>query len=85
VAGLAGLGCQHPDHAVVGECGNRIHQRVDQVTVTVAPPQQDDVDYLVGVLVEQFRTGRLLHVGAHVVVGVLVPAPLLNNLPPFNA
>ena len=80
VPGLAGLGGDDPDHAVVGQRRDGVHQPVDEVAVAVAPPQQHDVDDLVGVLVEQLTAARLLDVGPDVVVGVLVPAQLLHNL-----
>src|ERR1700694_685358 len=83
--GFAGLGCDDPDHAVVGQRGNRVHQRVDQVAVAIAPPQQHDVDDFVRVLVEQLTTARLLDVSPDVVVGVFVPAHLLHNLIFFDA
>jgi hypothetical protein len=85
VAGSAGLGREHPDHAVVGQRRNRVHQGVHQVAVAVTPPQQYDVDNFVGVFVEQLATARILHVAADIVVGVLVPTPLLDNLPSLDA
>src|SRR6202165_5036274 len=83
--GFAGLGCDDPDHAVVGQRGNRVHQRVDQVAVAIAPPQQHDVDDFVRVLVEQVPTARLLDVSPDVVVGVFIPAHLLHTLIFFDA
>jgi hypothetical protein len=85
VTRTAGLGCEHPDHAVVGQRRDGVHQGVHQVAVAVAPPQQDDVDHLIGVFVEQLATARILRVGADIVVGVLVPTPLLDNLPSLDA
>jgi hypothetical protein len=77
---LAGFGCDHPDHAVVSQGGDGVHQAVDEIAVVITPPQQDDVDHLVGVFVEQLTAARVLDVGPDVVVGVLVPAQLLHNL-----
>ena len=82
---LARLGGQHPDDAVIGQRGDGVHQSVDQVAVAVAPPQQHDVDDLVRVLIEQFATTGVLDVGPDVVVGVLVPTQLLDNLLFFDA
>ena len=78
--GLPVLGVTHPDHAVVGQRRDGVHQAVDEVAVAVAPPQQHHVDDLVGVLVEQLAAARLFDVGPDVVVDVLVPAQLLHNL-----
>ena len=55
VPGPAGLGGQQPDHAAVAEGDQRVDQRVDQVAVVVAPPQQHGVDDVVVVLVDQAR------------------------------
>ena len=80
MAGLARLRGDDPDHAVVGQWRDGIHQVVDEVAVTIPPPQQHDIDDLVGVLVEQLAAARLFDVGPDVVVDVLVPAQLLHNL-----
>ena len=78
--GLARLGGDHPDHAVVGQGCDGVHQTVDEIAVVVTPPQQHDVDDLIGILVEQFAAARVFYVGPDVVVGVFVPAQLLHNL-----
>jgi len=52
VTRTARLGCKHPDHAVVSQRRDGVHQGVYQVSVTVTPPQQHDVDDLIGVFVE---------------------------------
>ena len=48
----AGLGREQPDDAVVGEVGERVDEGVHEVAVVLAPPQQHDVDDLVGVVGE---------------------------------
>ena len=80
MARLARLGCQHPDHAVIGQWRDGVHQPIDQVAVVVTPPQHHDVDDFVGVLVEQLAAACLLDIGPDVVVNVIVPAQFLHNL-----
>ena len=53
----AGLGGQQPDHAAGRERGQPVDERVDEVAVALAPPQEDDVDDVLVVLVDQRRTG----------------------------
>ena len=60
--------------------GAKPDQPVHQIAVTVAPPQQHDVDDLVGVLIEELSPAGILHVGPDVVVGVLIPAQFLDDL-----
>jgi hypothetical protein len=80
VVGATGLRSQHPHHTVVRQRADRIHQRVDEIAVAVAPPQQHHVDDLVGVLVEQFRTGDILDGDTNLVIDVLVPSEFLNHM-----
>src|SRR5829696_10007133 len=75
VAGAAGLGREDPDDTAVGERRDRVDERVDQIAVVVAPPEQHGVHHVVGVLVEQLvAVAQFLDRGAKVVVDVLVPA-----------
>ena len=62
------------------ERGQRVDERVDQVTVVLAPPQQDRVDDLVVVLVDELAAGERRDRGAQLVVAVLVVAELLDDL-----
>mgnify|MGYP000589600054 CR=1 FL=1 len=56
-----------------------------QVAVVIAPPQQHDVHDFVGILVEKLSAARIFDVSADVVVGVLVPTQLLDDLIFVNA
>ena len=58
----------------------RVDERVDQVAVAVAPPQQDRVHDVVVVLVDEGAARRLLDRDPQVVVAVLVPPELLDDL-----
>jgi len=78
VSGAAGLRGEQPDHAVVGERPEHVDERVDQVAVAVAPPQQHDVDDLLGLLVDQFPTTVDKDV-AEILVDVVVIAHLHND------
>jgi len=80
MAGFASLRCQDPDDPVFCQRGNSIHQPIHQIAVTVAPPQQHDVDNLVGILVKEFAAAGLLDVDPQVIVRVLIPAQLLDDL-----
>ena len=79
MAGPAGLGHEQPHHAVVGQRGDRVDERVDQVAVVLAPPEDDDVGHLVGVLVDHLAAAQIDDGVAQVLVGVLVPAELLHD------
>ena len=79
VARTAGLGHEQPDDAVVGQRGDRVHQGVDEIAVVLAPPQEDDVGHLVGVLVDHLAAREVDDGVAQVLVGVLVPAELLHD------
>ena len=74
-----GLRGQHPDHAVLGERADRVDQGVDEIAVALPPPDQDQVDDLVGVLVEQFVAAPLLDGVAHRLVDIVVPTELLDD------
>jgi len=74
-----GLGSENPHEAFVGEGPDGIHQGIYQVTVLVAPPQQHDVDDLVGILVEHFPADGFLNRGTNAVVGILIPAQFLHH------
>src|SRR2546421_1476540 len=80
VPGPAGLGRQEPDGAAVGERGDRVDQGVDQVAVTVTPPEQYHVDDLVGVLVDQLAAAVDQRV-AEILVDVIVVPHLHNDHP----
>ena len=62
------------------ERAQRVDERVDQVAVAVAPPQQDRVHDVVVVLVDQGAARRLLDRDPQGVVAVLVPPELLDHL-----
>src|SRR5207249_8501387 len=80
VAGPTGLGGQQPDSAVISEWSDRVDQGVDQVAVAVTPPEQNDVDHLVGVLVDQFAAAVDQCV-AEILVDVVVVPHLHNDHP----
>jgi hypothetical protein len=85
VAGLdvpvaTGLGREQPDHAAVGQVGQAVDERVDQVAVVLAPPQQDDVDDVVGVVGgDELGAGACLDVGDEVLVDVVADADHLHD------
>ena len=66
----------HPD---VGRARG-VDQAVDQVTVLLAPPQQDDVDEFLGLLVQQILAEKLLDGLADGAVAILVPTDFLDPL-----
>ena len=51
----------------------------DQVAVVIAPPQDDDIGDIVGVLVEHFGVDGVLDGDTEIVVGVFVPAAFLHD------
>jgi hypothetical protein len=79
VARAAGLGHQQPDDTVLGQRTDRVHERIDQVTVVLAPPEDDDVGHLVGVLVDHLTARDVDDRVTQILVGVLVPAELLHD------
>src|SRR5918995_2034519 len=76
----ADLRSQQPDDTAFGEVGLGVDQRVDEVAIAVAPPQQDDVSDVAEVVLDQLGARHVFDVGAKVVVAVLVPAELLDDL-----
>ncbi len=78
--GLPVLGVATQIDAFLGERGDGVHQRVDEIAVAVAPPQQHHVNHFVGVFVEQVTAALVLDIESNVVVAVLVPAQFLHNL-----
>ena len=85
VPAATGLGCQQPDDATRVECGQGVHEGVDQVAVTVTPPEQHHVDDVVVALVDERAAGDLLDRGAQHGVAVLVEADFLDHLSRLNA
>jgi hypothetical protein len=80
VAGTPRLGGQQPDHPAVGQVRQRVDQRVDQVAVTVAPPEDRGVDDVLHLLVDQLGPGEILHRSPQVGVHVVVVPELLDDL-----
>ena len=62
-----------------------VDERVDQIAVALAPPQQHQIDDVVGVFVEQLVAAPLLDGIPYGLVDVLVPAELLDDLPRLHA
>lgn len=46
-----GLGCQQPDNPVVVEGTNRIDERIDEIPIIVSPPQHNDIDDILRILI----------------------------------
>jgi hypothetical protein len=74
----AGLGGQQPHHAVLGQRAQGVDERVDEVAVAVAPPQQHMVHHLVGVLVNEV-TDPVQQQVPEIVVHVVVVADLHDD------
>src|SRR6476620_11169989 len=70
---------QQPDRATVHQVGEGVHERVDEVAVVLAPPQQDGVDHIAVVAVDHVGIDRVLDLHADRVVDVLVPPELLDH------
>jgi hypothetical protein len=75
----ARLGGQQPDRAGRLEPGARLHQRVDQVTVVLAPPQEHDIDDVVTLVVSEGCAGAGPHRVEQLRVDVVVVADLLHQ------
>ena len=59
-------------------------RRVDQVTVAVAPPEDDGVNDVVVVLVQELGPGQVLNIVTQVEIDVVVVTELLNQIPIFE-
>src|SRR5690625_2189718 len=77
----ADLRGQQPHHAGLVEISQRVHEVIDEVTVTVPPPQQNDVDHLADLVAVELVTGEVFDIDPQIVVAVLVPTELLHHLP----
>jgi len=71
---------EQPDVPPIGQRREGVDQRVDEVAVPVAPPQQDHVDHVVIVLVDQFHAVYLCDRAAQLLVAIIVIADLLHHL-----
>ena len=65
--------------AAPDQVGQRVDEAVDQVAVVVAPPQQHGVDHVAVVAVDHVGVDGVLDRDAEGVVGVVVPAELLDD------
>jgi hypothetical protein len=81
VAVTTGLAREDPDDTTVVEDRLDVHQRVGEVAVVLAPPDDDAVRDVVVVLVDELRPGDRLDGSAQGVVDVLGPAELLDDEP----
>ena len=77
--GAADLRGQQPDRAAADQVGQRVDEAVDEVAVLVAPPQHDRVDDVAVVAVDHVGVDGVLDGDPEVVVGVVVPAELLDH------
>src|SRR4029077_1417623 len=75
----ADLGGEQPDDTAAHEVGQRVHQAVDEVAVLVTPPQHDRVHDIAVVGVDHVGVEGVLDRDPEVVVGVGVPAELLDD------
>ena len=79
VPGRPTLGVSSQIDAAADEVGQRVDEAVDQVAVVVAPPQQHRVDDVAVVAVDHVGVDAVLDRDAQLVVGVVVPAELLDH------
>ena len=81
----ARLGRQQPDVPPVGQRGQRVDQGVDEISVLVPPPQQDDVDHVVIVLADKLHAVHIADRVAQILVAIVVIADLLHHLARLDA
>jgi hypothetical protein len=72
------LGVSNHTHAVLGQRAERVDESVDEVPVTVAPPQQHMVHDLVGVLIDEV-TDPVQQQVPEIVVNVVVVTDLHDD------
>jgi len=81
----AGLWGEKPDISTIGQRGQGVDQRVNEVTVFLPPPHQDYIDDILIVLVDKLnavdRRDRL----AQLLIAIRVIAEFLHYLARFNA
>ena len=73
------LGVSSQIDAAADEVGQRVDEAVDEVAVLVAPPQHDGVHDVAVVAVDHVGVDGVLDRDPQVVVGVGVPAELLDD------
>ena len=76
----AGLGRKEHDKTTLGKVGESIHQRVHEVAVILAPPQNHRICDVAVVLFLQFGATEPLDGQAEVVIDVVVISELLDHL-----
>src|SRR5262249_53276897 len=81
----ARLGGQEPDISAVCEWCQRVRQRVEEITVSVAPPEQDRVDHVLVVLADKFHVLALDDGPPQCLITVLCVADLLPHLTRLDA
>src|SRR5215467_13984774 len=81
----ARLGGQEPDVSAVCEWRQRVRQRVEEITVSIAPPEQDRVDHVVVVLADKFHVLALDDGLPQCLITVLCVADLLHHLTRLDA
>src|SRR5262249_9306352 len=81
----ARLGGQEPDIPPVGERRQRVRQGVEEITVSVAPPEQDRVDHVVVVLADKFHVLLLGDGLPQRLITVVCVADLLHHLTRLDA
>ena len=75
------LGGEQPDRAAADQISEGVHQGVDEVTISLAPPQDHCLDDIAVIAVDEVGIDCILDGLAHRVVNVVVPAKLLDNHP----
>jgi hypothetical protein len=80
VVRVAGLGRQQHDEPRVGEVGQGVDERVDEVAVALPEPDEDRVGDVGILLVLELSPREVLDRDPQVVVDVAVPAELLHDL-----
>ena len=76
----SGLGCQQPDDAMVGKRADGINQCIDQVSIVIAPPQQDNVNDIVVVVVHELDSLGGQQAVAKASIGIVVGADLPDHV-----
>lgn len=74
------FGSEQPHGATGHQRPESVDERVHEVAVPVTPPQHDDLDHVVGILVEEVGTDGILDGIAQFMIDIGVITELLHGL-----
>ena len=70
---------------MVGEGAYSVDKFINEVTVVVTPPQEDDITEFVGIFIKEVGTDSIFDCFADCTIAVIIPANFLDRVTSFDA